>query len=66
MKTIPYLWPYCYRYCDCFFVTLFVSIFTKGIPGFFQYYVTLEVVIDQEKIDPAGDLSVQSLYDGDA
>ena len=49
-----------------FLVILFVSIFTKGIPGFFQYYVTLEVVIDQEKIDPSGDLSVQSLYDGDA
>jgi phosphate transport system permease protein len=49
-----------------FLVILFVSIFTKGIPGFFQYYVTLEVVIDQEKIDPGGDLSVQSLYDGDA
>jgi phosphate transport system permease protein len=49
-----------------FLLTLFVSIFTKGIPGFFQYYVKLEVVIDQEKIDPGGDLSVQSLYDGDA
>ena len=49
-----------------FLMLLFVSIFTKGIPGFFQYYVTLEVVVDREKIDPAGDLSVQSLYDGDA
>ncbi|MGB2069322.1 MAG: DUF3333 domain-containing protein, partial [Candidatus Puniceispirillaceae bacterium] len=49
-----------------FLVTLFVSILAKGIPGFFQYYVTLEVVIDPERIDPAGDLSVQSLYDGDA
>jgi phosphate transport system permease protein len=43
-----------------------VSIFSKGIPGFFQYYVTLDVVIDQERIDPTGDLSIQSLYDGDA
>lgn len=49
-----------------FLVTLFVSIFSKGIPGFFQYYVTLDVVIDQERIDPSGDLSIQSLYDGDA
>ena len=49
-----------------FLVLLFVSIFTKGIPGFFQYYVTLEVVVDRERIDPVGDLSVQSLYDGDA
>jgi phosphate transport system permease protein len=49
-----------------FLVVLFVSIFSKGIPGFFQYYVTLNVVIDQERIDPTGDLSIQSLYDGDA
>lgn len=49
-----------------FLVTLFVSIFSKGIPGFFQYYVTLEVSLDRAKLDPAGDLSVQSLYDGDA
>jgi len=49
-----------------FLVTLFVSIFSKGIPGFFQYYVTLEVTLDREELDPYGDLSVQSLYDGDA
>ena len=49
-----------------FLVTLFVSIFSKGIPGFFQHYVTLEVTLDSRKLDPAGDLSVQSLYDGDA
>ena len=49
-----------------FLVTLFVSIFSKGIPGFFQHYVTLEVTLDRAKLDPAGDLSLQSLYDGDA
>ena len=49
-----------------FLVTLFVSIFSKGIPGFFQHYVTLEVTLDSTKLDPTGDLSVQSLYDGDA
>jgi len=49
-----------------FLVTLFVSIFSKGIPGFFQHYVTLEVTLDRAKLDPVGDLSVQSLYDGDA
>ena len=49
-----------------FLVTLFASIFSKGIPGFFQHYVTLEVTLDRAKLDPAGDLSVQSLYDGDA
>ena len=49
-----------------FLVILFASIFSKGIPGFFQYYVTLEVQLDRARLDPAGDLSVQSLYDGDA
>ena len=49
-----------------FLVILFASIFSKGIPGFFQHYVTLEVTLDPAKLDPAGDLSVQSLYDGDA
>ena len=49
-----------------FLVTLFASIFSKGIPGFFQHYVTIEVTLDRAKLDPAGDLSVQSLYDGDA
>ena len=49
-----------------FLVVLFASIFSKGIPGFFQHYVTLEVTLDRAKLDPAGDLSLQSLYDGDA
>ena len=49
-----------------FLVILFASIFSKGVPGFFQHYVTLEVTLDRAKLDPAGDLSVQSLYDGDA
>jgi phosphate transport system permease protein len=49
-----------------FLVLLFSSIFIKGIPGFFQHYVSLEVTLDRDKLDPAGDLSVQSLYDGDA
>ena len=49
-----------------FLVILFASIFSKGIPGFFQHYVTLEVTLDRAKLDPAGDLSLQSLYDGDA
>jgi len=49
-----------------FLVVLFFSIFSKGLPGFFQYYVEIEVEIDREKLDPTGDLSLQSLYDGDA
>ncbi|MDA9948226.1 DUF3333 domain-containing protein, partial [Paracoccaceae bacterium] len=44
-----------------FLVVLFFSIFSKGLPGFFQYYVEIEVEIDREKLDPTGDLSLQSL-----
>jgi len=50
----------------CFLATLFITILSKGIPGFFQYYVTLEVELDRERLDPAGDMSDQSLFDGDA
>ena len=50
----------------CFLATLFITIFSKGIPGLFQYYVTLEVELDRERLDPAGDMSDQSLFDGDA
>ncbi|MBT5574225.1 MAG: phosphate ABC transporter permease PstA [Alphaproteobacteria bacterium] len=50
----------------CFLVTLMVSILSKGIPGFFQYYITLSVDLDRERLDPIGDLSDQSLFDGQA
>ena len=50
----------------CFLATLFITILSKGIPGFFQYYVTLEVELDRERLDPVGDMSDQSLFDGDA
>ena len=49
-----------------FLVVLFSSIFSKGLPGFFQYYVEIEVDIEREKLDPTGIFSQQSLYDGDA
>lgn len=49
-----------------FLVTLMTSILSKGIPGFFQYYITLEVELDRERLDPVGDLSDQSLFDGQA
>ena len=49
-----------------FLVTLMTSILSKGIPGFFQYYITLEVELDRERLDPMGDLSDQSLFDGHA
>lgn len=49
-----------------FLVTLFGSILSKGIPGFFQYYVTFDVTLNAEELDPYGDASAQSLFDGDA
>ena len=49
-----------------FLIFLFVSIFSKVIPGFFQYYVTLDVYLDRDRLDPKGDLSPESLYNGDA
>ena len=50
----------------CFLLFLFYSIFSKGYTGFFQYYVTLDINFDRERIDPKGDLSENSLFDGDA
>ena len=49
-----------------FLAVLFFSIFSKGIPGFFQHYVSLDLYVEQDRIDPSGDLSVESLYAGDA
>ena len=50
----------------CFLLFMFFSIFTKGYPGFFQYYITLDIKFDRERIDPKGDLSDTSLYEGEA
>ena len=49
-----------------FLASLMFSILSKGLPGFFQYYITLGVELDRERLDPAGDLSDQSLFDGQA
>jgi len=49
-----------------FLVVLFAGILIKGVPGLFQYYVTLDVDLTAERLDPKGDLSVESLYSGDA
>ncbi len=49
-----------------FLLFLFYTIFTKGYPGFFQYYVTLDINFDRDRIDPQGDLSDNSLFDGEA
>ena len=49
-----------------FLILLFAGIFSNGIPGMFQHYLTLEVTLDKERMDPQGDMSVDSLYAGDA
>lgn len=48
-----------------FLILLFAGILSKGIPGFFQYYVTLEVQLDAAKLDPAGEMTIESLSQGD-
>ena len=49
-----------------FLVVLFAGILIKGVPGLFQYYVPLDVELTADRLDPKGDLSVESLYSGDA
>ena len=49
-----------------FLFFLFYLIFTNGIPGLFQHYVTLNVYLDSSRLDPKGDFSDQSLFSGDA
>lgn len=49
-----------------FLIFLFSGILSKGIPGLFQHYVTLEIDLNKNRLDPEGNMSVQSLYSGDA
>ena len=49
-----------------FLAILLISIISKGLPGFFQYYATFEVELTRERIDPRGDMSDQSLFEGEA
>ena len=49
-----------------FLVILFSGILTKGLPGMFQHYVQLDVVLDKARLDPQGDMSDASLFSGDA
>ena len=49
-----------------FLVLLFAAIFTNGVPGLFQHYVTIDVHLDRQRLDPKGDLSEESLYSGEA
>jgi phosphate transport system permease protein len=48
-----------------FLVLLFAGILSKGIPGLFQHYVTLDVQLDAERLDPSGQGTLESLADGD-
>ena len=48
-----------------FLVLLFAGILTKGIPGLFQYYVTLDVQLDAQQLDPSGQMTIESLAGGD-
>ena len=48
-----------------FLVLLFAGILSKGIPGLFQYYVTLDVQLDAERLDPSGQGTIESLSAGD-
>ena len=49
-----------------FLVLLFAGILSKGIPGLFQHYVTLDVQLDAERLDPSGQGTLESLADGDS
>ena len=48
-----------------FLVLLFAGILSKGIPGLFQYYVTLDLELDAQQLDPRGQMTAESLAEGD-
>ena len=48
-----------------FLVLLFAGILLKGIPGMFQHYVTVDVILDKERLDPSGEMTRESLSLGD-
>ena len=48
-----------------FLVLLFAGILSKGIPGLFQYYVTLDLKLDAQQLDPSGQMTAESLAVGD-
>ena len=48
-----------------FLVLLFAGILSKGIPGLFQYYVTLDLELDAQQLDPSGQMTAESLAEGD-
>ena len=48
-----------------FLVLLFAGILSKGIPGLFQYYVTLDLKLHAQQLDPSGQMTAESLAEGD-
>jgi phosphate transport system permease protein len=48
-----------------FLILLFAGILNKGMPGFFQYYVTLDVQLDAGRLDPTNQMTLESLAGGD-
>ena len=48
-----------------FLVLLFTGILSKGIPGMQQHYVTFDVVLEKERLDPQGLMTAESLSSGD-
>ena len=48
-----------------FLILLFAGILNKGMPGFLQYYVTLDVQLDAGQLDPTNQMTLESLASGD-
>jgi len=48
-----------------FLCFLFYMILSNGIPGFYQHYVTFEVELDRDRIDPRNDLTETSFFEGE-
>ena len=65
-RNYKYLGMFAIAISMAFLLVLLISIASKGIPGFFQYYATLEIELNKERLDPRGDMSDQSLFEGEA
>ncbi len=65
-RNYKYLGMFAIAISMAFLLVLLISITSKGIPGFLQYYATLEIELNKERLDPRGDMSDQSLFEGEA
>ena len=65
-RNYKYLGMFAIAISMAFLLVLLISIASKGIPGFFQYYATIEIELNKERLDPRGDMSNQSLFEGEA